>query len=53
VEQGFVTGQDLREFTFSNAARLHPRNNRDFFKGTVVEPAVADERALTTAAATA
>jgi hypothetical protein len=38
-----VTEQDFREFTFSNAARLHTRNNLDFFKGTVVEHAVADE----------
>jgi predicted TIM-barrel fold metal-dependent hydrolase len=43
VEKGFVTEQDFREFTFSNAARLHTRNNPDFFKGTVVEQAVAKE----------
>ncbi|HEV7393391.1 MAG TPA: amidohydrolase family protein [Burkholderiales bacterium] len=43
VERKFVTEQDFREFTFSNAARLHTRNNPDFFKGTVVERAVADE----------
>ncbi|MGZ5126142.1 MAG: amidohydrolase family protein, partial [Burkholderiales bacterium] len=43
VERKFVTEQDFREFTFSNAARLHTRNNPDFFKGTVVEHAVADE----------
>ena len=43
VEKGFVTDQDFREFTFTNAARLHTRNNRDFFKGTVVERAVRDE----------
>ncbi len=43
VEKGFVTEQDFREFTFTNAARLHTRNNPDFFKGTVVEQAVADE----------
>jgi hypothetical protein len=46
VEKGFVNEQDFREFTFANAARLHTRNNRDFFKGTVVERAVADELAL-------
>ena len=38
-----MTDQDFREFTFTNAARLHTRNNLDFFKGTVVEHAVADE----------
>ncbi len=43
VEKGFVTEQDFREFTFTNAARLHTRNNTDFFKGTVVEQAVHDE----------
>ena len=46
VERGFVTEQDFREFTFANAARLHTRNNPDFFKGTVVEQAVADELGL-------
>jgi hypothetical protein len=43
VEDGFVTEQDFREFTFANAARLHTRNNPSFFRGTVVEQAVADE----------
>ncbi|MGZ8442627.1 MAG: amidohydrolase family protein [Candidatus Binatia bacterium] len=46
VEKGFVTEQDFREFTFTNAAQLHTRNNPDFFKGTVVEQAVADELGL-------
>ena len=41
-----MTEQDFREFTFTNAARLHTRNNPDFFKGTVVEQAVADELGL-------
>jgi len=49
VEKGFVTDQDFREFTFTNAARLHTRNNPDFFKGTVVEQAVAEELGLKTA----
>ena len=48
VEKKFVTEQDFREFTFANAAQLHTRNNPDFFKGTVVEQAVADELGLTT-----
>jgi len=43
VEKGFINEQDFREFTFANAARLHTRNNPDFFKGTVVEKAVTDE----------
>jgi hypothetical protein len=46
VEKGTVTEQDFREFTFTNAAMLHTRNNPGFFKGTVVEQAVADELGL-------
>ncbi len=46
VEKGYVTNQDFREFTFTNAARLHTRNNPGFFKGTVIERAVADELGL-------
>ena len=49
VEKGFITDQDFREFTFTNAAQLHTRNNPDFFKGTVVEQAVAEELGLKTA----
>jgi hypothetical protein len=43
VEKGFVNEQDFKEFTFTNAARLHTGNNPDFFKGTAVERAVAEE----------
>jgi len=46
VEKGLVTEQDFREFTFTNAARLHTRNNAAFFKGTVVEQPVAHELGL-------
>ena len=46
VEKGFVNEQDFREFMFANAARLHTRNNPHFFKGSVVERAVADELGL-------
>ena len=46
VEKGFLTEQDFREFTFTNAARLHARNNPEFFKGTVIEQAVANELGL-------
>ncbi|MBM4264623.1 MAG: amidohydrolase [Deltaproteobacteria bacterium] len=49
IEKRFVSEQDFREFTFTNAARLHTRNNPDFFKGTVVEQAVRDEFGLKTA----
>jgi len=48
VEKGFVSEQDFREFTFTNAAQLHTRNNPGFFKGTVVEQAVASELGLKT-----
>jgi hypothetical protein len=53
LEKGFVTEQDFREFTFTNAAMLHTRNNPGFFKGTLVEQAVADELGLKTASRTA
>jgi hypothetical protein len=46
VEKGFVTEQDFREFTFTNAARLHTRNNPDFFKNSVIEQAAASELGL-------
>ena len=48
VEKGFVTEQDFREFTFTNAARLHTGNNPGFFKGTVIEQAVVNELGLKT-----
>jgi hypothetical protein len=48
VEKGFLTDQDFREFTFANAARLHTGTNANFFKGTAVEGAVADELDLAT-----
>jgi len=53
VERGFMTEQDFREFTFTNAARLHTRNAPDFFKGTAVERAVAAELGLKVSAAAA
>jgi len=46
VEKGYVTEHDFREFTFTNAARLHTRNNPDFFKGTAIERAVDVELGL-------
>jgi len=45
VEHGLITTDDFREFVFGNAARLHTSLNPDFFKGTVVEDAVAKELA--------
>ncbi len=37
----FGAEADFRQFTFENAAGLHTALNPDFFKGTVVEGAVA------------
>jgi hypothetical protein len=37
----FGAEADFRQSTFENAARLHTALNPDFFKGTVVEGAVA------------
>jgi hypothetical protein len=37
---------DPNSLTFTGAAMLHTRNNPGFFKGTVVEQAVADELGL-------
>ena len=37
VEHGLITEDELREFVFSNPARLHTAVNPDFFAGTVVE----------------
>lgn len=41
VEHGQITEDHFREFVFTNTARLHTALNADFFKGTVVEDAVA------------
>jgi hypothetical protein len=41
VEHGLIDEEAFRAFTFENAARLHTALNPDFFKGTVVEGAVA------------
>jgi hypothetical protein len=41
VEHDMITPDNLREFVFENPVRLHTALNPDFFKGTVVEGAVA------------
>lgn len=43
VEAGLIDADAFRQFTFTNAARLHTCLNADFFKGTVVEDAVAKQ----------
>jgi hypothetical protein len=37
VEKELMTGDDFRDFTFSNQVKLFAGTNPDFFKGTVVE----------------
>src|SRR5262245_21775903 len=41
VEHGLISSENFREFVFTNAVSLHTSLNPDFFKGTVVEEAVA------------
>jgi predicted TIM-barrel fold metal-dependent hydrolase len=43
VEHGLITEADLRDFTFANPVRLHCQMNPDFFEGTIVEEAAAQE----------
>ena len=40
VEDGLLSENDFRDFTFTNAVRLYAGLNREFFKGTVCEEAV-------------
>jgi hypothetical protein len=44
VEHGLMTEADFRGLTFANPVSLFASLNPDFFKGTVVEGAVAAER---------
>jgi predicted TIM-barrel fold metal-dependent hydrolase len=41
VEHGMISEADFQEFVFANPVRLHTALNPDFFKGTVVDDAVA------------
>jgi hypothetical protein len=41
VDDGLITEEDFRDYTFTNAAMLYAGMNPDFFKGTVCEAAVA------------
>ena len=52
VEDGHITSDDFRAFTFTNAVRLWGTQNPRFFEGTVVakEAAVLAEPALRAAA---
>lgn len=40
VEEGYMTTDDFRDFTFGNVVEMHTGMNPDFFKGTVVEDEV-------------
>ena len=42
VEHGLITDDDFRDFTFTNPACLYAGTNPDFYRGTVVEAAVAE-----------
>jgi len=37
MEHGFISAEDMRDFTFTNSVELHGSTNPDFFKGTVIE----------------
>ena len=37
VEDGFITEDDFRDFSFGNVVEMHTGMNPDFFKGTVIE----------------
>ena len=39
--RGDINEDEFRQFVFTNPARLHTTLNPDFFKGTVVENAIA------------
>jgi len=41
VENETINEDDFKEFVFTNTAEMHAQMNPDFFKGTVVEDAVA------------
>jgi hypothetical protein len=42
VEDGFLTDDNFRDFTFANAVRLWGTQNPRFFEGTVVAKAAAE-----------
>jgi hypothetical protein len=42
VDHGWISESDFEEFTFANPVRFYTGTNPDYFKGTVVEGAVAD-----------
>ncbi len=53
VEDGLITADDFRDFTFANAVRLWGTQNPDFFEGTAVARQAAEVLGLTPARAAA
>ncbi len=53
VDDGFITDDDFHDFSFANIVDMHTGMNPDFFKGTVIEDAVAKYKAEGAAAAAA
>jgi len=51
LEDDILTPEDFRKFVFSNTAEMYTSMNPDFFKGTVVEAAVAEQIAKAPAGA--
>ena len=49
VEEGFITRDNFRDFTFANAVHLWGTQNPRFFEGTAVAKAAAEELARTPA----
>ena len=43
VDDGLLSPEEFREFTFTNAVEMHCGMNPDFFKGTIVETAVQQQ----------
>jgi hypothetical protein len=51
VEDGLITSDDFRDFTFANAVRLWGEVNPGFFRGTAVEREAAGVLAASAAGA--
>ena len=47
VDHELISVDAFKEFTFTNAAKLHTAQNPQYFDGTVVEQAVRETLALT------
>ena len=51
VEDGYITEDDFRDFSYGNVVEMHTGMNPDFFKGTVVEDEVEKFKAQNAAIA--